>query len=35
MAPKLYRYLNFNELKSFTTKAASGKAKTASLPIVQ
>ncbi len=35
MAPKLYRYLNFNELKSFTTKAVEGKAKTASLPIVQ
>lgn len=30
MAPKLYRYLNFNELESFTTKAAR-----AHLPVLQ
>ena len=35
MAAELYRYLNFNELKTFTAKAVEGKAKTASLPIVQ
>jgi aconitase B len=37
MAPKLYRYLNFNELSSFTAKAATAPKVTAkgSLPLLQ
>jgi aconitate hydratase 2 / 2-methylisocitrate dehydratase len=36
MAPKLYRYLNFNELEAFTTKAAKApKVSKGSLPLLQ